>query len=164
MARQGRHQEGIEKIQNGISDEIAHNSRCSLIGAYRALAEAQLNAGLIDQGMDTLSKTMSRAESMGENLWKPELFRIEAAFLMRKNDEIGAEESLLKSIRIAQQQEAKSWELRSVVDLARLWAKQGKYEEAHQILIDIIEWFTEGFDSIDMVTAKNLLSELSEKR
>ncbi len=164
MARQGRHQEGIEKIQNGISDEIAHNSRCSLIGAYRALAEAQLNAGLIDQGMDTLSKTMSLAESMGENLWKPELFRIEAAFLMRKNDEIGAEESLLKSIRIAQQQEAKSWELRSVVDLARLWAKQGKYEEARQILIDIIEWFTEGFDSIDMVTAKNLLSELSEKR
>jgi predicted ATPase len=161
MSRQGRHQEGIEKIQEGISGDIAHNSRCSIIGAYRALAEAQLNAGLIDQGMDTLIETMSLAESMGENLWKPELFRIQAALLIRKNDEIGAEESLLKSIQIAQQQEAKSWELRSVVDLARLWINQGLYVRAHQRLIDIYEWFTEGFDTTDLVAAKKLLSEIS---
>jgi DNA-binding SARP family transcriptional activator/tetratricopeptide (TPR) repeat protein len=163
LARQGRHEEGIEMIQKGISDDIALYSRCSIIGAYRSLAEAQLHAGLIDQGMDTLNETLNLAESMSENLWKPELFRIQAALLLSKNDEICAEDSLMKSIQIAKQQEAKSWELRSVIDLAYLWAKQGRYQEAHQTLSEIYNWFTEGFDTTDLRAAKKLLAELSSK-
>jgi DNA-binding SARP family transcriptional activator/predicted ATPase len=161
LAKQRRHREGIEKIQKGISDDISIYSRCSLIGAYRALAEAQLDAGLIDQGMGTLTETMNLAESMGENLWKPELYRIHAALLIEKRDEVTAEESLLKSIQIAQQQEAKSWELRATIDLARLWIKQGKKEDARHALTGIYEWFTEGFESSDLVNAKEILEQLS---
>ena len=59
-----------------------------------------------------------------------------------------------------QQQQAKSWELRAVMSLSRLWQQQGKKEEAHEMLADIYGWFTEGFDTADLREAKVLLQEL----
>jgi len=62
---------------------------------------------------------------------------------------------------VARQQSAKSWELRAVMSLCRLWQKQGKREEARQMLAEIHGWFTEGFDTPDLKEAKALLEELS---
>jgi predicted ATPase len=61
---------------------------------------------------------------------------------------------------IARQQTARSLELRAVMSLARLWQKQGKREEARQLLATSYEWFTEGFDTADLIAAKKLLDEL----
>jgi adenylate cyclase len=72
-----------------------------------------------------------------------------------------AEECFLKAIDIAQKQQAKSLELRATVSLARLWQQQGKIAEARQILADIYNWFTEGFDTVDLKEAKALLEVLS---
>ncbi len=55
------------------------------------------------------------------------------------------------------------WELRATVSLARLWQRQGKREKAWQILADIYDWFTEGFDTVDLKEARALLEELSEQ-
>ena len=71
-----------------------------------------------------------------------------------------AEACFLKAIEIAQRQQAKSLELRAVMSLARLWQQQGKQAEAHQMLSEIYNWFTEGFDTKDLQEAKALLDEL----
>jgi len=63
---------------------------------------------------------------------------------------------------VAQEQQAKSWELRTATSLARLWQHQGKKAEAHKLLADVYNWFTEGFDTKDLQEAKALLAELSD--
>ncbi len=64
------------------------------------------------------------------------------------------------SIDVARAQEAKLWELRSSVSLGRLWHDQGKMTEAHNLLVPVYDWFTEGFDTPDLKDAKALLDEL----
>ena len=62
---------------------------------------------------------------------------------------------------MARQQQAKSWELRAAMSLARLWQQQGKRAEARDLLAPIYGWFTEGFDTADLQEAKALLEELA---
>ncbi len=71
-----------------------------------------------------------------------------------------AEACFLKAIEIARKQQAKSWELRASTSLARLWQQQGKKAEAHKLLSDVYNWFTEGFDTKDLQEAKALLESL----
>ncbi len=77
------------------------------------------------------------------------------------NPQAEAEGYFLKAIEIAQYQQAKSLELRAVMSMSRLWQQQGKREEAHQMLAEIYNWFTEGFDTADLKDAQALLEELS---
>ena len=74
---------------------------------------------------------------------------------------IPPEESFLKAIEIARRQQAKSFELRAVISLSRLWKRQGKKDEARQMLANIYAWFTEGHETPDLREAKALLEELS---
>jgi predicted ATPase len=64
-------------------------------------------------------------------------------------------------VAVAQAQQAKSWELRAAMSMARLWRDQGKREEARELLASVYGWFTEGFDTRDLKEAKALLDELS---
>ena len=72
-----------------------------------------------------------------------------------------ADACFLKAIAIARKQQAKSLELRATVSLARLWQRQGRQREAHEMLAEIYGWFTEGFDTVDLQEAKALLDELA---
>jgi predicted ATPase len=81
--------------------------------------------------------------------------------LLAQSDRAGAEASFLKAIDVACRQSAKSWELRATVSLSRLWEQQGRKEEARQVLEEIYGWFTEGFDTPDLIEARTLLEELS---
>jgi len=72
-----------------------------------------------------------------------------------------AEACFLKAIEISRKQHAKSLELRATVSLARLWQRQGKKAEAHRILSEVYNWFTEGFDTKDLQEAKVLIEELA---
>jgi predicted ATPase len=80
-----------------------------------------------------------------------------------KGDDAEAEavKCFRRAIEVAQQQQAKSWELRATTSLCRLWQKQGKAEEARRALAEICGWFTEGFATRDLQEAKALLDELS---
>ena len=65
------------------------------------------------------------------------------------------------ALSVARQQQAKSWELRAAMSMARLWRDQGKRDEARELLAPVYGWFTEGFDTLDLKEAKALLDELA---
>ena len=78
-----------------------------------------------------------------------------------RSPESEAEECFLRAIEVARKQQAKSLELRAVMSLSRLWQTHGKTKEAHEMLAEIYNWFTEGFDTKDLQEAKALLKELN---
>jgi predicted ATPase len=86
--------------------------------------------------------------------------RARLCLLEDPRDEPGAERCLLEAIRVASRQEAKWLELRATRDLARLWQRQGKRAEARALLEPVYAWFTEGFDTVDLMEAAALVGEL----
>ena len=64
------------------------------------------------------------------------------------------------ALAVARKQQAKSWELRAAMSMARLWRDQGKRDKARDLLAPVYGWFTEGFDTLDLKEAKALLDEL----
>ena len=91
------------------------------------------------------------------------LHRIRGEILLRCEpaNTAPAEEAFLTAIAIARQQQAKTWELRAATSLARLWRDQGKVSEARELLAPVYGWFTEGFDTRDLIDAKALVDELA---
>ena len=89
------------------------------------------------------------------------LYRHKGQLLLRQGHSEVAEELYRKALRIAVEQEAKLWELRAAVSLARLWADQGRRTEARDLLAPVYGWFTEGFDTAGLKDAKALLDELT---
>jgi predicted ATPase len=81
--------------------------------------------------------------------------------LSLKGDLEGAERSFLASLDWARRQQAKSWELRTAMSLARLWQSQGRRKDAYELLAPVYDWFTEGFDTPDLKDARLLLDELA---
>ena len=94
--------------------------------------------------------------------WDPEVYRIagEIARKSPKPDTAKAEAYFERALAVARQQQAKSWELRAAMSLARLWRDQGKVQQARELLTPVYGWFTEGFDTRDLKEAKALLDEL----
>ena len=104
---------------------------------------------------------MQIVEKTGERWFAAELNRHKGRLLLRRGRTEAVEELYRKALSIAEEQEAKLWELRAAVSLARLWADQGRRAEARDLLARVYSWFTEGFDTADLKEAKGLLDELT---
>ena len=91
------------------------------------------------------------------------LYRIagEIALMSPEPDAAKAEAYFEHALAVARKQQAKSWELRAAMSMARLWREQGKRDEARDLLAPVYGWFTEGFDTLDLKEAKALLDELA---
>ena len=85
----------------------------------------------------------------------------ELALRSPERDAAKAQAYFERALAVARVQQAKSWELRAAMNLARLWRDQGKRDEARDLLAPVYGWFTEGFDTPDLREAKALLDELS---
>jgi predicted ATPase len=107
-----------------------------------------------------LDDALQIAARTGERWFAAELNRLKGQILLRQGHFKGAEELYRKALSIAREQEAKLWELRAAVSLARLCRGQGRPTEARDLLAPIYGWFTEGFDTPDLKDAKALLAEL----
>ena len=163
LALLGQVEEGIAEMRNAMSVGESRGVRCFFSGILGSLAQAQATVGQLEEGLGTLDEALSFVEESDERHWEAELYRQQAELLLIQGDEAGAEASLRKAIAVSRRQGAKSWELRATTDLARLWQRQGKGEEAKQVLAPVYGWFTEGFDTLDLRDAKALLEELNHK-
>jgi predicted ATPase len=100
---------------------------------------------------------MAALEASGERWWEPELHRVAGEIALMLIRPI----SLSRALLLAQKQQAKSWELRTAMSMARLWCDQGKRDEARDLLAPVYGWFTEGFGTRDLKDAKALFDELA---
>jgi predicted ATPase len=125
------------------------------------LAEACEVAGQIDEALSLMDEALQIVERTGERWFAAELNRHKGQLLLRQGHSEAAEELYRKALSIAQEQEAKLWELRAAVSLARLRRDQGRHTEARDLLAPVYRWFTEGFDTADLREAKTLLDELA---
>jgi len=102
-------------------------------------------------------------EATKEKWCEAEVNRVagEIALLTPEPDAAKAEAHFERALTIAREQQAKSWELRAAMSMARLWRDQGKRQQAHDLLAPVYGWFTEGFDTLDLKEAKALLDELA---
>jgi predicted ATPase len=106
---------------------------------------------------------MTAVETTNERWWEAEVHRVagEIALKSLEPDTARAEACFNQALAVARQQQAKSWELRAAMSLARLWRDQGKVQQARELLAPVYGWFTEGFDTRDLKEAKVLLEELA---
>ena len=161
MTLLGLVQEGMAQIREGMAVDKSMGVRLNLSGTLCSLAEAQAKAGQPEEGFTTLTEALALVEETDERYCEAELYRLRAELLLMQGDEVEAEISVLKAIEVARRQQAKSWELRATVSLARLWQRQGRVDEARQMLAEVYGWFTEGFDTPDLMEAKMLIEELA---
>jgi predicted ATPase len=164
MAEQGRTQEGIAQIQEGLVNTRA-TGWSELYRPYGLilLAEACGETGRLDEGLSALTEALAIAEEHGNRQYEAEMHRLKGELLLKQDDSnaVEARSCFERAVEIARRQSAKSLELRARMSLARLLAKQGRREEARTMLAEIYNWFTEGFNTADLKDAKALLDELS---
>ena len=105
---------------------------------------------------------MTAVETTKETWCEAEINRTagEIALMSPEPDAAKAEAYFERALAVARQQQAKSWELRAAMSIARLWRDQGKVQQARELLAPVYGWFTEGFDTRDLKEAKALLEEL----
>jgi len=135
------------------------------------LAEASGLLGQPEGGLAALEEALTLMEKTGERYYEAELHRQRGELLLLREaksyltqdngDQLDAETCFQHALDVACQQQAKSLELRAAMSLARLWQRRGKRADAYDLLAPIYGWFTEGFDTADLLEAKALLDELA---
>jgi adenylate cyclase len=160
LALLGNLEEGIAQMREGLEIKQFSPERCHQTGCLRSIAEARGKIGRPEKGLNTLDKAIALVEKTNERYCEAEIYRTQGELLLLQDKEAETEISLQKAIEVARCQQAKSWELRASLDLARLWQGQGKKTQAQKMLSEIYNWFTEGFDTPDLKEAKALLDDL----
>jgi tetratricopeptide (TPR) repeat protein len=159
----GRPAEGIAPLKAGITAWEAAGCKVRNPTRNAFLAEAMALTGEFDNALQLIDEQIVQIERPGweERLHYAEILRLKGWILSLKGDVKGAERNFHASLDWARRQQAKMWELRTSTSLARLWQSQGKRREAHDLLAPVYGWFTEGFDTRDLLEAKMLLDELA---
>jgi predicted ATPase len=125
------------------------------------LATAYAKLGQFDDAWRCIRQALTMVETTKERWCEAEVHRIAGEVALNSTQSDRAEADLERALTVARQQQAKSWELRAAMTLARLWRSQGKVQQARELLAPVYGWFTEGFDTRDLKEAKALLEELS---
>jgi DNA-binding SARP family transcriptional activator/predicted ATPase len=162
QAMQGKFEEGIDQIQQGLATQQAAGAGIARPCFLIALAEAHAAAGQIDAGLGVLDETEALIERTAERYQEPEVHRLRGELLLQQAapDVRQAEEAFRRALAVARRQQARSWELRAATSLARLWRGQGQRVAARDLLAPIHAWFTEGRDTADLLQARALLGQL----
>src|SRR5262249_46484164 len=160
--------EGIEQLRQGLAVYQGTEAELAQTYWFALLAAAYGKVGQPEEGLTILAEALTVVDKGGERFYEAELyglkgeltpqqfkvqsskFKVENLQSAFHNPQLEAEECFLNAIDIARKQQAKSWELRASTSLARLWQSQGKRTEAHKLLSDVYNWFTEGFDTKDL--------------
>ena len=163
LSLRGHADEGIADMRCGV--EAFEGFGVSALGfMYAFLAEGHWRAGQTSEGMSVVARGLELGGKTGERMFEPELHRLRGELLAAARDARAcqqAEMAFRTALDTARRQEAKSWELRATMSLARLLDNHGKRAEARAMLFDIYNWFTEGFETADLKDAQALLDKLN---
>jgi DNA-binding winged helix-turn-helix (wHTH) protein/predicted ATPase len=166
----GLKEEAVEQIRHGLAALQATGTELVRPHFLGLLSETLGSAGKCTEGLLLIDEAIMVAQRTDERYYEAELYRLKGELLIMQltlNDDDSAKsehaafedayQCFRESIRIAQQQSAKSWELRAVMSLAKLLIKQGKAEEAQRMVREVYGCFTEGFETPDLIEASKIL-------
>jgi predicted ATPase len=159
----GKASDAVQTINVGITAYRSTGASLSTPLWLSYLAKAYAELGQFDDAWRCIDEAMSAVSTTKERWCEAEVYRTagEIALLSSELDAAKGEGHFQRALAVARQQQAKSWELRAAMSLARLWRDQGKTQQARELLSPVYGWFTEGFDTRDLKEAKALLEELA---
>ena len=174
---QGDDTEGMQQLSDSSDGFKAIGSGVGRLNQLIMQAGAHARAGRIQTGLDTLLEAETTIQQYGDRYLEAELYRIRGRLLAQQSAQNksprtrrtrrgpahtheAAEQAFQTAIDITRKQQAKSLELRATRSLCRLWQSQGKQKQARQTLSSVYGWFTEGFETTDLKSARALLEEL----
>jgi predicted ATPase len=163
LAMQGQGEAGMAQVRQGLAAYRAIGAMMFAPCFCTWLAEIAAHLGYPEDARQALAEAHTLVEQHEERFWEAEVYRLRAVLLLRQPGipQEEAETWLQRALDVARRQEAKSLELRAAMSLARLWQFQGKRQAAHELLAPVYDWFTEGFDTADLLDAKGLLEALA---
>jgi predicted ATPase len=161
LAEDDDHEAACAELQRGHEELLGRGHRMMGTFLLGLLADALLQAGRPREALRWLNTAVEMMEATGERLWEPELYRLRGMALASAGDAAGAEGWLVRALALARERQNRLSELRAGTDLARLWARQDRRQDAHDLLVRIYAWFTEGFNTPDLREAKALLDALA---
>jgi predicted ATPase len=162
-AELGNTEEGIAEMYEGIADVRTTGAEYQLPMHYSRLGELCVKVGRLDDAEQALKVGQALSDKNEDRFSHSEYYRIKGVLLLARSAKNIAqtEAHFKKAIRIAQAQDAKLLQLRATVCLARLWGESSKRSQAHDLLLPVFDWFTEGLDMTDLKDAKALLDDLA---
>jgi predicted ATPase len=160
---QGQAEEGIANLHQCLAAFLQQNLQLLRPSVLGLLAESYGRAGPAEDGLTILDEALCLVQRTGERHGEADLYRLKGELLLAlpAAHQAEADACFRQAIAIARSQGAKSWELRAVLSLSRLYHQQGKPEEARPMLAEIYGWFKEGFDTADLQEARALLEAIS---
>jgi predicted ATPase len=154
----GQHEKGITQLTTGVAASRTLGL-LNLSMLLTLLADALGKMQQPQDGLKQLVEAIGVTNRTKGGYYEAEMHRVRGELYLSTHDAGAAEASFREAISVAQQQKAKSFELRAAMSMARLWRDQGKRDEARELLAPVYGWFTEGFDTLDLKEAKALLDE-----
>ena len=163
FALTGKPLDAIQMIKSGMAAWRSTGATVWMPLFLSFLANNYAEIDKFDDSERCIDEAMTAVEETKETWCEAEINRTagEIALLLPKPDAVKAEAYFDRALIVARKQQAKSWELRSAMSLARFWRDQGKRNAARELLAPVSGWFTEGFDTLDLKQAKALLDELA---
>jgi predicted ATPase len=163
LALTGKAADAVHMITSGIAAWRSTGATFFLPWWLIHLAAAYAELDQFDDSWRCIEEAIMAIETTGERWCEAEVNRAagEIALLSSEPEKAKAEAYFERALTVARQQQAKSWELRTAMSMARLWRDQGKSQQARELLAPVYGWFTEGFDTRDLKEAKALLEELA---
>jgi class 3 adenylate cyclase/predicted ATPase len=153
----------IAQLSQAAADWQANGNEVLFPFLRGVLANAYRTAGIAEKGLKAVDEAMVKIEQTRERQEEARLHCLKGELLLIQNDrqEQQAEACFQRAVKIARRQNAKYQELQAATSLSRLWQSQGRKKDARSLLSGVYSWFTEGFDTEDMIKARALLDELS---
>ena len=159
----GKSAHAIQMITEGLDGNRPIGATLLESFLLLSLAVAHAELGHLKEAWRCIHEAMTRIERTKDTWYEAEVNRVAGEIALKSPDfdVVKAQAYFERTLAIARAQQAKSWELRAAMSMARLWRDQGKRDEARNLLAPVYGWFTEGFDTLDLKEAKALLNALS---
>jgi predicted ATPase len=164
VGQAGQGETALNQFSAGLEQYRGTGAKLGLSWLLTLLAELSARVGQIEKGLRAIDDAHDHIRATGERYYEAESFRLKGELLIKAGENrllADAETCFMTSLEIARSQGAKSWELKTVTSLARLWRDQHSKSKARRLLASTYGWFTEGFDTPDLRDAKQLLEELT---
>jgi class 3 adenylate cyclase/predicted ATPase len=163
LAATGKAADSVSMITSGLNSWRQTGTTVWTPTYFSYLTRAHADLGHFDEASRSIGEAISVMQTTRETWYEAEVHRIAGEIALRRAepDAAKAEAYFQRALAVAREQQAKSWELRAAMSMARLWRDQGKRDEARELLAPVYGWFTEGFDTLDLKEAKALLGELA---